>query len=274
MKNHSPIVAMLLSAACGQGLDAADAASDLSASTDSFVSIQRDERKCAAPACGGYWYRAPGSLAPPQYAAALDLSASGLDAAAQGKLLNAPAEELLLKAKAGAADKSGLRKLVVSEAWRGMPGIVPGAGEQLFSMPTPGAATSVATGRASAVKAVSVARASSGFVDAEWLKSRIQGHGAIVAAKLSASVLDASQVWLRLPETKGPCAVPREQACGANQTQGFARTPDRCLAAVGCVNRSICPMFQPACAAGYTQTSWTNASGCTAAACDPSWVLE
>ena len=133
--------------------------------------------------------------------------------------LGAPGEELLFKARVGMADKRGQRKLLVKDAWRGMPGIVPAAKDALYTVSAPqracGAApcdnpiaTESSSGKTTALTRVAVDRAARAFVDQDWLQNRIVSHGALVTAHVASGktevVLDASQVWLHLPENAGP----------------------------------------------------------------------
>jgi hypothetical protein len=293
-----PAALLLCSIACGGGVSSTDeGTSDVAAAGDQLFTVRRDERRCPAPACGGFVISAIAKNAAPSYVTDLDLTQTALDAAAQQMVLSAPGEELLIKGRLSAADPRGLRKLLVKDAWRGMPGIVPAAKDAFYSV-APRApqhvcaaapcnnqiATEAGSGKATALTRVSVHGASRAFVDQAWLQNRVALYGALVAAHVAAgqklaagteTVLEASQVWLHLPESAGPCAMPREQVCGAGQVQAYARTADRCLQAVGCVARGVCPMMQPSCPAGYVASTWASApNGCTATACDPAWVNQ
>ena len=267
-----PLAVILFVAACGGAADSFDEGSDdvTSASLQLFT-VQRDERKCAAPMCGGWWASAVQQDASPIYVTDLDLSRAQLDAQTEQSVRAAPAEELLLRARAGAADKRGFRQLVVKSVWRGMPGVVPAAKDAVWSMGQK-TATDVKSGKSAAVSSVDVRDAARAFVDQDWLSSRVVSHGALAAAHVSSKVLDASQVWIHLPESIGPCAKPVEQACSGGQVQAYARTADRCLQPLGCVNRGICSMMMPSCADGYVAVTWTAANGCPATSCDPAWA--
>lgn len=268
-----PAAMILFLAACGGAIDSLDeAGADVSATSWQLFTVQRDERKCMAPMCGGFWATAQGAAAP-SYVSGIDFSKSALDAATQEMVLGAPAEELLLHAKLSAKDARGLRTLVVKDAYRGMPGIVPAAKDAMYSMQqSSSVASDQLSGKTAKVTSVDVSGAAKAFVDQTWLANRVQQHGAIASAHVTKSVLAASQVFLHLPETEGPCAKPVEKACGSDEVQAYARTADRCLQPLGCVARAICPMMQPSCPAEYVAVSWTAANGCLATACDPAWV--
>ena len=296
MKNFIFPAAFLLAVACGGATALDEGEGDLTAS-DQLFAVHRDERKCAAPACGGWFATALLKNAAQSYVSTIDFSVSGLDAATQQMVLAAPDEELLFKGHLSAADKRGLRHLVVKDAWRGMPGIVPSAKDGFFSVAQRSPqitcvaapcnneiATDAASGKATALTRVSVESAAQAFVDQAWLQNRIVLHGALVAAHVAAgqqmaagteTVLEASQVWLHLPESAGPCPMPREEQCGAGQVAAYERTADRCIEPVACVTQGVCTRMQPACPDGYVASTWAAApDGCAATACDPAWVVQ
>jgi hypothetical protein len=67
--------------ACGGGSESFDEASDgLSTASRSMVSVRRDARKCAAPACGGYFVRSLNSTSSAEtYVARFDYTPAGFD---------------------------------------------------------------------------------------------------------------------------------------------------------------------------------------------------
>ena len=300
MKKIAFSVALVLCAAsCGGSIEPLDQGEDDAAAASYLLfTVRRDLRKCAAPACGGWWVSAVHQDASPLYVSGLDFSRTKLDAAAQDAVRAAPGEELLFKARIGAADKRGQRMLLVKDAWRGMPGVAAGGQDVVYSVAARvpqktcvaapcnnQVATAMGSGKTTELTRVGVQRAAQAFVDQEWLQNRVVYHGALVAAHVASGqkmaagaevVLDASQVWLHLPENAGPCAQPREDACSGGQVQAWDRTPDRCIEPLGCVNRGVCSMMMmPSCPAGYVAITWSSApNGCPATACDPAWVVQ
>ena len=144
------------------------------------------------------WVSAIHSEASPLYVSDLDLSKSGVDAATEAQVRNAPAEDLLFKGRV-ATDKQGLRKLLVKDAWRGMPGVVPAASDTLFGVAARSPqqtclaapcnnqiATEVASGKNTDLTRVTVQRAAKASVDQQWLQNRVVSYGALVAAHLAA----------------------------------------------------------------------------------------
>src|SRR5260221_6213616 len=235
---------VLLATACGGAIDQLDAGEDdATAATYALFTVRRDERKCAAPACGGWWASRPHGSANPVYVSDLDFSRASLDGKTESQVRAAPGEELLFKARLCAPGKRGQHQLLVKDAWRGMPGIVPAANDAVYSVAARAPqrtciaapcnnqiATTMSTGKTTDLTRVAVDRAARAFVDQDWLQNRIVSHGALVAAHFAAGakmaagtevVLDASQVWVHLPENAGPCSKPVEKACGQSQVQAY-----------------------------------------------------
>ena len=280
---------------CGGAAVEGENEDGLSASKQTHVSVRRDERKCASPACGGYYVRDANKATAEQYVASLDFSASGLDDATVAKVTSAPAGELVLLGKLTAADsKTRLRSFKVSSAFRGMPGFSAPAGDSVYSVSLTNiqcvaapclnkVATRINDGVATWFSGFDVGAASAGFVDQGWLVSRVRDHGALVAAqvvdgvKLSAGhdqVLAAAQVFVKLPETAScaPSGTGAAYVCPADQVAVFQRDENRCLKAVGCSKPGVCSQAVPSCAAGYTLVQWrAGANGCLASACDPTF---
>jgi hypothetical protein len=104
------------------------------------------------------------------------------------------------------------------------------------------------------------------LLDRTWLADRAL-HGAIVAGHMESGTMNASQVFVRLPDPMGPCP-DFVTHCGEGQMPTYTRTARRCLMPSKCVAPAICPLGVPNCAPGYKRVSWTNA---TAYVCDPSF---
>jgi hypothetical protein len=283
-----PAAILLLVAACGGEINSIDE-SDIASSTSHLFTVRKDDR--AGAASNSYWASVMHSNAAPVLVSAFDLSNAGLDAAAQAVVASAPAEELLFRARV-ITDKHGQRVLAVKDAYRGMPGIVPSAKDGIFGVAfnsracvtapcNSQTATDQISNKSTELTRVDVTAAAASFVDRDWLQNRILLHGALVTGHVATgatvgtdTVLEASQIWLHVPETPGPCAMPRQQLCTDGQVQAFARTSDRCEEPLGCVTRGVCMYMQPACAAGYLTVTWTSApDGCPATACDPAWTV-
>ncbi len=261
----------------------------------SFVTAQRDYRKCMYPMCGGWYVADVNRSGRQEYVKALDFGPSGLSEAEVGKAQGAGPGELLLRGKLGPKDRAGYRTFIVNEAYRGMPGVQPVAGEAFYKARSTGMTCITApclSEKASKLNltstarfsSYSVARASRTLVDQEWLVSRIVHDDAIVAGTIVKGqmfpggrelILDASQVYLRLPEQAGPCPLMKLAACPEGQAWSFERNEDRCALPVGCIESGACAAYVPACDDGYTLQSWTGGMfACTVYACDPTFTVE
>jgi hypothetical protein len=63
--------------------------------------------------------------------------------------------------------------------------------------------------------------------------------------------------------------------CDEGNVRIVTRMASRCYLERGCVHPGMCPMYMPACAEGYTLTTWSAPPrGCNAFACDPSFLFE
>lgn len=297
MKNLFRLLACATLLGCGTaevGSSAAPEADADALSSSSFYTLRADTRACPSPTCGGYFLHAVNRSRPEVYVATLDFSPAQLSDAELAKVQGAPAAELVLRGKVSARSAAGTRKLMVLDAYRGMPGAV-ASGRFYAVARSPRqcvvapcnqlTATALnAAGSSTEFTTLSVASAAVGFVDQEWLGHRVQDNGALVAATLTTGtqdpggmeqVLDATQVFLHLPETSGPCPMVSEPSCSGGEINTFERNADRCLIPTGCAALGVCSQMRPACASGYSLTSYHTAAGaCAHFSCDPDWVLN
>jgi hypothetical protein len=267
---------------------------ELSASSRTYVTFTRDFRRCIAPLCGGYWVTDVNRASPtPRYVNALDFTKSGLDQATIDKIWEGDTQ-IVLRGKLGAAEsRYNTRPFIVSDAWRGMPGVTAVAGDKYFKVesltiycikaPCPSMeATRVNAGGSAMVDALDVTDASLDRVDQTWLKNRIAEHGALVTAKVVngafisgtyEKVLSANQVFVHLPEAPGPCPLVKMPACANGLVRTYERNEDRCvLPSFTCVTPGVCAQYFPSCAEGYELQQWSGGShACPVFACDPTF---
>ncbi|MCU0691590.1 MAG: hypothetical protein MUF54_09325 [Polyangiaceae bacterium] len=273
--------------------------SEVSARTDSFVSIRKDVRKCASPLCGGYFVRDLNQSGHERYVSTLDFAAAALDDVSVAEVLKAPQGDIVLSGKLGRKEKRfGTRPFLVASAYRGMPGVRPDSSDLFYAAqerspritcitaPCPNqVATKLNTSERSYFDKLNIMHAAKPAVDKRWLRDRVQGHEAVVAAHFAPGeqfpggrekVLDISQVFIKLPDTVGPCPMTPIPACEAPLTATFTRNADRCLIFDACVNQTQCPMIKPpVCADGYELVSWqTNTTMCRKFVCDPAFLTD
>ena len=281
---------------CGGAASEGETEDGLGASKKSHVTLRRDQRRCASPGCGGYFVRDANKTTPEQYVYTIDFSATGFDGPTSDKVLGAAANEIVLYGKLSPVDpKTNVRSFKVSSAYRGMPGRSAAAGDAFFNA----TATHIQCVAApcqdqSALKLndtaktsfshYDVAAASTGFVDQVWLAARVREHGALVAASIvdgqkmaagSERVLAASQVFVKLPESAGPCTkAPIHLNCAKDEVIVYQRDADRCVMPSACVKPGVCAAMVPSCDAGYSLVQWRSGpNACNASACDPTFSL-
>jgi hypothetical protein len=271
--------------ACG-GPDEAAAEGEALSSRAAYFTAERDARKCAAPACGGWWLREADRGRPAIYVAALDLSQAGLGADGAQLLDGAGPHELLLYGSLRSG--GGARQLAVRAAYRGQPNAAPADDDELYSVAPSGivcitapcdslAATRLGTGERSLASSLDVERSCRPFADDDFLSNAVVAGEALVAARMGEQgekSIDAGQIYLRLPVRQSPCPAQPMRACPAGQLNVWTRTAERCLIPDGCVAPAPCPDMKPSCEAGYMLTSWpAQPSACPQYRCDPSFLV-
>jgi hypothetical protein len=275
----------------------AEGEDSLSATSQSFVTLRHDARKCLSPVCGGYFVADVNRATLNEvYVSGLDFSLSGLAQADVDDVLAAEPGELLLRGKLGPVESvHRTRAFRVTEAYRGMPGVARGAGElfyraadrvpaiNCFAAPCNNElATKLNFTATTAFTSLSVDSAALAYVDTAWLSDRVLKHGALVSAKFvngkaypagPEKVLDSSQVYLRMPDVKASCPTFGMMRCPEGSTVAFTRSADRCMKPAGCVPVGKCTQVPPSCAAGYQLASWAVAPrACAQFACDVSFA--
>ena len=277
------------------GDDSAAAQGELGTATRSYVVIRRDLRRCVSPMCGGYWaHDVNRATVSERYISGLDFSQSNLTQPEdQADVTGAAAFEVVLFGKLGPAEpRFNTRAFVVTSAWRGMPGVsfsepadafyrVEGAAIQCVAAPCP---TLQARKLNSATRVVhhdlDVTRAALGLVDRDWLTFRAIDKDALVAGRfvdgaVHEKILDASQVFIHLPDMTQSCARPALARCPAGKVNVWTRNQDRCQVPAGCGGGGACAAFVPSCAEGYALSSWAGKPlGCTQFACDPAFLTD
>lgn len=281
------------------GDDLSAAQGELGSSARSYVVLRRDMRRCVAPMCGGYWaHDVNRATLNEQYVNGLDFSRSDLSMPEdQADVTSAPDFEVVLFGKLGPAEpRFHTRSFIVTSAWRGLPGVkftepadtfyrVEAAQIQCIAAPCPSLRASKLHSTTKILHHdLDVARASLPLVDQNWLTFRVIENDALVAGRFvdgaqvgvgREKVLDASQVFVHLPDVTQSCPRYALARCPEGQTNLFTRNQNRCVVPAGCGGGGACAAFVPSCAEGYSLVSWAGGRfGCTQYACDPSFLTE
>jgi hypothetical protein len=270
---------------------------ELGSSSRTYVVARRDFRRCAAPMCGGFWIHDINRATVREvYVPGFDFSRSNLiNDEDRADVTNAPEFEVVLFGKLGAL-KNGYRDFVVTSAWRGMPGMqfkegadtfysVADANVQCVTAPCPTMkATKLHSTSATLFHDISVERAAKPLVDQNWLTARVTDKGALVAGRfVNASqfgagverILDAAQVFVKLPDMTQSCPRPSLPLCPGSKQNVWVRDTNLCTMPAGCAAPGACAAFVPSCEDGYSLQSWTGGVfACTQYACDPAFLHD
>ena len=269
--------------------DTVQEGSELSTVYWSHVTIRHDDRRCASPMCGGWWVKdvnRPNSRE--QYVSALNFAPSKLDDASI-ELAQGP--DVVLQGRLELSRGSSYYKFRVFNAWRGLPGKAPGARDTFYRVntaniqcvraPCPSLSSyKLNNGATSYFMGTDLSRASTGQLDQDWVISRINTKGALVAGTFTQvnrvgvgteTILDAAQVYLKLPELPGPCPQFKLAACQPGYVHSYTRNEDRCIVPTGCVIAPRCAQIRPGCATDYTAVTWNGP--CPQWSCDPTFTL-
>jgi hypothetical protein len=269
--------------------DVLEDGAELSASSRTYVALRHDDRRCISPLCGGYWVRDLNRATPTEkYVSGLDFTGSGLGAAEEA-IVREGLGEVVLRGKLGPVEAQfGTRTFVVSEAWRGMPGKAVAAGDSFFKLSTatvqciraPCPSYRAVRGNFTAqtyFHALELDRAAAGRLDLAWLEKRATQDGALTAGALVRSgevlTLEASNVFVKLPEAAGPCPLVKQPPCASGMSRTFVRNEDRCIVSSQCVAQGVCTQLVPTCGEGTTRVTWASAPrACPQMVCEPSWL--
>ena len=271
----------------------------LVSATSLYYSVRRDPRMCPSPTCGGYFLKALNRDTPERYVSRLELPFTLWDDETASRVLDAPDGDLVVRGSLGADEMTTTTPyLVVWEAFRGLPGAIAATPDRFYRVMErePPISCFVApcnnelarlvnVGTVTDFTTVSVARALQPQMDAPWLQSRVERHGAVVLGSWAhgqkypggyEDVLMVSQVFIRLPDRPGPCEDPLPYVCPDPYVTGYVRDAERCFAFDGCIRSDLCALpIARACPDGFTRTTWpTDEGSCVAAVCEPSFVVE
>jgi hypothetical protein len=264
---------------------------------DAFYTVRRDTRPHVGRTCAGYLIKEVNERTAQRCVDWLKFRTPALLEQAMGTDHAIPDGGVIVRGYIGKAEGHfNLVPLVVTEAYRGLPGVSPDTGDVYFRIDADQyvcmnppcwmfKADRLNTARVDGIDDVDVTHASLPHVDDAWLTDRVLHHGAVVTGRLTGAGhdftggpqgLDVSQVFLRIPEIAGPC-LRIAHHCLDPYVPAYTRNADRCLVFDGCVERGGCPVFiQPpfSCPEGYTAETWRAKNWmCLDFACDPTFSV-
>ena len=276
----------------GEGAEGSE--SELSKSTASFVTLSQP--MCKKAPCPAYSVQDVNKTAA-ALVGNLDFSRTSFTKSDIAGITSAPAAEIVLKGKLGPVQsKTNLPSFIVTEAYRGLPGVTYAAGAQFlqgadfsparqcFAAPCEeGSTKKLNTTVTFSYDGIDVSAAAKPFVSLDLLHAQVASSSAIVAGSVvtgakvgvrAKQILTAQQVFFKLPSTIGECPVFKLAACPEGQVRTYTRDANLCELPSECVTPGMCTMMIPACSDGYTLSSWTGGKfACSQYACDPSFVV-
>lgn len=280
-----------------EGVDVIDE-SELSTRSYTYLTVRRDYRKCMAPYCGGYWVKDVNVSAstPEVYVSGLTYVNGSISPAGREQLTSAGDGELVIRGRLGALDsKTRTRKLVVKDAYRGLPGAWSAPDATVYaverlvtaclpSQPCPmleGKALNV-TGPAKFAQRLELQDALVPMASEAWLREQVLGGEALVmgqfltAQKLPApptTTLSVSNVFFKL-EAGWSCPVFRLAQCPEGQAWTFQYSSIGCIVPAGCTEAGACiALAPPECAPGYRAVNFAaKPFACSAQVCEPEFL--
>lgn len=298
------LLAALLAMGCGvsnvaevdEGVELETDENDLSTTVYSFVTVRRDYRKCASPYCGGYWVRDVNVSAttPEVYVSALTYVNGSISAVGREQIATAGDNELVLRARLGAIHRpTNTRKLVVRDAYRGLPGVKVAAFEKLYAVQRlvtaclpnqscPQLEAKELNGPARKLYAHRLDVMAPDQVSEPWMREAILGADTLVTGQFVTSqklpapavtALHATNVFLKL-EAGWSCPVFRLARCPNEGTWTFEYSSIGCIVPAGCVEGGACiAKAPPECANGYRPVHFAaQPFACMAQVCEPEFV--
>ncbi|KAK5579938.1 hypothetical protein RB653_009627 [Dictyostelium firmibasis] len=112
------------------------------------------------------------------------------------------------------------------------------------------------------------------LLDSDWFNSRLINTnsayiGSIVLGSISKGELTISTIFVNTEDPASPCQQTTTN-CTGGKIQTFTRSLNRCPVFDKCVNRGVCHLGVPHCPVGYTSYSLKSApNGCLKYYCDP-----
>jgi len=251
--------------------------------------------RCRAPYCNGYFVKEVNNHQ--ANSIVTQVIFSGFDEETIADIKDAPHGDIIVRGRFVLPMMVGVeRRFVVTEAYRGLPGVEPVDGDIFFGAPARRPpivcfaapcnniiAKPLNSEQSKPFTRLYLDRALKPFVDGAWVEHQILRHDALVSGHFREGdmlpggrelVMEVGQVYLKLPVEQPMCMVLPHPICADHLRATFNRDVNRCLEFDTCADMSECLfLLPPKCDAGYVRKSWpTEASPCWHYACDPAFA--
>jgi hypothetical protein len=270
-------------------------ADELSAKDTQYYVLRKDFRRCASPLCGGYFAKQVNSEAAEVYVNGMTFSGKTLTGKARQDVLDAPLTELVVKGRLSSPEKRfKTQALVVSEAWRGLPGVEVKANDLFLSAarlnlpcrkfgPCAIAETTRLNGLAvpGPIQTGLSLQPMDANVSLDFLLAQILDGGALFSGKVYTSQkppqpaftdVEVNQVFLKIPQAWS-CPSFKLASCPEGQTWTQLYDSNGCLVPDRCVTPGACIAVFRGCPEGYRNVSYPAGTfACQAVTCEPAFT--
>ncbi|KAF2069899.1 hypothetical protein CYY_008785 [Polysphondylium violaceum] len=229
-----------------------------------YVKLTKDVRKCAAPACGGYFATIVNTDADPVYVAYLE-----------GPYIPEDAIEDYIVAGSFSRDDGFPRTFTITETYRLLPIDAPTTREvKKYYIYRDNAAIELNTDYSYPIDSFTENYSTYvSHIQVDWLLGKIHGES-VLCGSISYTTLNIDKVYLRVPERSPVCQSTLDLLCLPGYVNVYTRDSYRCLHSDGCALAGICTYNIPICSPGYTLISFDSKPfGCPTYYCDPTFLL-
>ncbi|KAF2078204.1 hypothetical protein CYY_000494 [Polysphondylium violaceum] len=237
--------------------------------TPFFYTIKRDLRKCAAPMCGGYYLSKVNTIQDDIYVYAI-----------QGDKLDDNALDQYIVGGKVTKDSNGFQKLTITDTNRLAPLDATPSPSNVVAKPTyyrysaDGVVELNENQKHQVTNYTETYTTTIRWLQTEWFTNRIVSGSAVLAGRISNSVLKIDKVFLHVPDQLDECPQQPIVDCIQGYLPAFKRDANRCKLTDGCARPSkFCPTLAIVCNQGYSIVRLFSKTGCYKFYCDPSFLL-
>jgi len=236
-----------------------------------YYTLRLDFRKCAAPACGGYFLtrlNIPSDEETYVYAI-------------KGASINVTEENQYILGGKISNSSNGFKLLMVTDVNRLAPIEAQANPSNVVAKPTyyrfsGNSVTEINSNQNTPVTNYTEPYSSQiRWIQPEWFNNRIKGGLSILSGRISNSILKIDKVFLHIPDQLEECPTQPIVDCIQGYIPAYKRDANRCKLADGCAKPSrFCPTLAIVCNQGYSIVKFFSKSGCYKFYCDPSFLIE